>query len=507
MYYLDYAKRVGDRYILNFFADSEEDLKDVPTSTPYITRNGTNYGVPLETSVVTIIEKGVKVNYVLQNGEYIAGGDVAPVVGKLEATENKTYLAKDANLDGYSQVIVNVQPALQEKSVTPSKAQQVVAPGEGYYGLSQVTVAKIPDDYVIPTGTIDIITNGTHNVSGKASANVNIPATPTEEKTVDLAMASGDQIISPDAGKNLSKVTVTKPSTLVAGNIKTGVSIGGVTGTLEVKKEEEAKEVDLAMGSGDQTITPASGKVLSSVVVKKPATFAVENVKKGIDIGGVIGTLEPQKEEEAGTATITANGVQTFSPTSGKVFSKFTATVNVALPTLNAPTISLSGHTLTITNPASNGNFVTKFKVFSNGTALTEATIKGSATTVDLSTLFTAAGTYSITAKASAAAFNDSAESSAVSYTVYSVAITNSSSIDISVWDSKTHILGDIRGGLSKTFPCKTGTLIIYGNNSDSKKGTTNVTGGVTITSETDMPYEGNFAVTGDGTINISLTV
>ena len=203
MYYLDYAKRVGDRHILNFFADSEEDLKDVPTSTPYITRNGTNYGIPLETSVVTIIEKGVKVNYVLQNGEYIAGGDVAPVVGKLEATENKTYLAKDANLDGYSQVVVNVQPALQEK-------------------------------------------------------------------TVDLAMASGNQIITPDSGYDLSKATVTKPSTFVAGNIKKGVNIGGITGTLET-----------------------------------------------------------QKEEEAGTATITENGSQTFSPTSGKVFSDFTVTTNV----------------------------------------------------------------------------------------------------------------------------------------------------------------------------------
>ena len=47
MYYLDYAKQVGDRYILNFFADSAEDLKDVPTNKPYITRNGTNYGIPL----------------------------------------------------------------------------------------------------------------------------------------------------------------------------------------------------------------------------------------------------------------------------------------------------------------------------------------------------------------------------------------------------------------------------------------------------------------------------
>lgn len=28
-------------------------------------------------------EEGTKVNYVLQNGAYIAGGDVAPVVGTL----------------------------------------------------------------------------------------------------------------------------------------------------------------------------------------------------------------------------------------------------------------------------------------------------------------------------------------------------------------------------------------------------------------------------------------
>ena len=233
MYYLDYAKKVDDRYILNFFADSAEDLKDVPTDKPYITRNGTNYGIPLDTSVVTIIEEGTKVNYVLQNGAYIAGGDVAPVVGTLEATENKTYLAKDENLDGYNQVVVNVQPALQEKSATPTEAQQVVTPEEGYYGLSKVTVAKIPSNYVIPTGVVEITANGTHDVSGKASATVNVPATPTEEKTVELALADGDQVITPTAGKNFSKVTITKPAELLPENIKKGITIAGVTGTYE----------------------------------------------------------------------------------------------------------------------------------------------------------------------------------------------------------------------------------------------------------------------------------
>ena len=148
MYYLDYAKKVGDRYVLNFFADTAEDIEDVPTNTPYITRNGTNYGIPLETSIVTVIENDVRKNYVLQNGAYVAGGDIPSVLGTLEATENKTYKASDEDLEGYSQVTVNVQPNLQTKSVT---VNGTVEPDEGYDGFSEVTV--------------------------------NVPATPTETKT------------------------------------------------------------------------------------------------------------------------------------------------------------------------------------------------------------------------------------------------------------------------------------------------------------------------------------
>ena len=270
MYYLDYAKQVGDRYILNFFADSAEDLKDVPTNKPYITRNGTNYGIPLETSVVTIVEKGTKVNYVLQNGAYIAGGDVAPVVGTLEATENKTYLAKDANLDGYSQVVVNVQPALQEKSATPTKAQQVIVSEEGFYGLSKVTVAKIPDNYVIPTGAVEITANGTHNVSGKVNAIVAVPGKEEQEKIVTVT-SNGSQDVVPEAGKVFSKVTITTnvPATPV-----------------------EEKVVELALAAGDQILTPTSGKNFSKVTITKPATLLPENIKKGVVIAGVTGTYE-----------------------------------------------------------------------------------------------------------------------------------------------------------------------------------------------------------------------
>lgn len=198
MYYLDYAKKVGDRYILNFFADTAEDIADVPTNTPYITRNGTNYGVPLETSIVTVIENDVRKNYVLQNGAYIAGGDIPSVLGTLEATENKTYNASDEDLEGYSQVTVNVQPNLQTKSVT---VNGTVEPDEGYDGLSEVTV--------------------------------NVPATPTETKTVEPDFSNGNQTLTPSAGKVFSSVTLTKPANLTADNIKKGVIICGIEGTYE----------------------------------------------------------------------------------------------------------------------------------------------------------------------------------------------------------------------------------------------------------------------------------
>lgn len=57
--------------------------------------------------------------------------------------------------------------------------------------------------------------------------------TPTQEKTVDLDMANGNQVITPDDGYLLTKGTVVKPDTLVPANIKKGVNIGGVVGEME----------------------------------------------------------------------------------------------------------------------------------------------------------------------------------------------------------------------------------------------------------------------------------
>lgn len=55
----------------------------------------------------------------------------------------------------------------------------------------------------------------------------------TEERTVELSMPYGNQVILPTSGKVMRKVTIQKPDTLLSENIKKDVVIGGVTGTLE----------------------------------------------------------------------------------------------------------------------------------------------------------------------------------------------------------------------------------------------------------------------------------
>ena len=64
---------------------------------------------------------------------------------------------------------------LQEKETTPTKEMQQIKADQQYDGLSKVVVNAIPDEYIIPNGDINIIENGTYDVTDKINAIVNIP--------------------------------------------------------------------------------------------------------------------------------------------------------------------------------------------------------------------------------------------------------------------------------------------------------------------------------------------
>lgn len=78
----------------------------------------------------------------------------------------------------FDKVIVNVAdiPAvLQEKTATPTKQPQVVLPDANFEGMSKVTLKAIPDEYIIPTGSINITENNTYNVKEVETVVVNVP--------------------------------------------------------------------------------------------------------------------------------------------------------------------------------------------------------------------------------------------------------------------------------------------------------------------------------------------
>lgn len=63
-------------------------------------------------------------------------------------------------------------------TITPSTQQQT-AVASGKYTTGAITVDPIPSQYIIPSGTVNIVSNGTVDVSQYASASVAVPATPT----------------------------------------------------------------------------------------------------------------------------------------------------------------------------------------------------------------------------------------------------------------------------------------------------------------------------------------
>lgn len=110
-----------------------------------------------------------------------------------------------AKLDTYDTYVGQIQqgsaPVLQSKTATPTTSQQVIQPDNGYDGLSKVTISAI------------------------------------QTQTKSATPTTSAQNVTPDAGKYLTQVSVGAvtaaiDSNIQAGNIKQGVTILGVTGTL-----------------------------------------------------------------------------------------------------------------------------------------------------------------------------------------------------------------------------------------------------------------------------------
>lgn len=135
---------------------------------------------------------------------------------------------------------------LQSKTVTPTKQQQNVTPDAGYYGMSDVTVGAIPQAYQdvssVTAGAADVLT-------GKVIV------------TSDGQVTAGSMSNNGAVAKTL---TPSEPSYTVPKGYHSGA--GTVSIVPETKTATPTKQ--------QQTVSPTTGKVLSSVTVQPiPANY------------------------------------------------------------------------------------------------------------------------------------------------------------------------------------------------------------------------------------------
>lgn len=211
-----------------------ENLEVVPTKQKQIFKHENSYGYD-----------NVTIDPI--SDEYIIPSGTLPI------TENTTYDVRE-----YAKVSASVHPApnLQDKEVTPTKETQNITSDENYDGLNEVIINAIPDEYIVPTGTLEITTNGIHNVKDYENINANIIAVPTLEEKNITPTKEVQTVIASEGYDGLSQVTVNPiPSEYIVPSGELEIT---ESGTYDVTEYASAN-VNVTSGGGSGTSEEPTG--------------------------------------------------------------------------------------------------------------------------------------------------------------------------------------------------------------------------------------------------------
>lgn len=259
----------------------------------------------------------------------------------VEVKEGETYTIPKGYHNGsgtVSGVAGGGNYSLQSKTVTPTKSQQNIVPDAGNYGLSDVTVAAIPENYQdvssVDAAAADVLSGkkivlpdgelvaGTMPANGNVSKTLTI-ATPEYVIPIGYHAGSGSVKIVGEA-KSVTPTEAEQEITASAGKVLSGVTVAAIP--------ENYITTDDATATKDQILDGATayvnGELVEGTMANNGAvskTLAVGAVKYTVPEGYHDGTGVVQIVTETKNVTPTKS-VQSITPTSGKVLTNVTVT-------------------------------------------------------------------------------------------------------------------------------------------------------------------------------------
>lgn len=194
------------------------------------------------------------------------------------------------------------------------------------YGTLDATTFDIPNDkdYIVST-LDDGFTTATYE---PLTSNIQIPITKNGKTTLATKGTKNveDIDINVDIAPTIQSLSITPSETSQTFNAS---NVDGYKPVNVSAIQTETPTVNLSLASGNQTVNASSGKYIKSLTITKPSTLVASNIKSGVNIAGVNGSLSPAKPEQTKSTTITENGTTTVTPDSGKVLSSVSITTNV----------------------------------------------------------------------------------------------------------------------------------------------------------------------------------
>lgn len=229
---------------------------------------------------------------------------------------------------------------LQSKTATPTKSQQSITPDSGYYGLSDVTVAAIPEAYQNVSGVTaaagDVLATKIIVDATGASVTGTMPNVGSVNKTLDAT--SNNQTYTVPAGKHSGSGTVkivlenksatpttsSQDITPTTGKVLSKVTVAAIPSAYKDTTNVDATAADVLAG---KTIVTGSGEVEGTMTnrgaISKTLDATTGNQSYTVPAGyhNGSGAVTIVLEEKSATPTTAS---QNITPTAGKVLSKVT---------------------------------------------------------------------------------------------------------------------------------------------------------------------------------------